>query len=153
VDHVHVRAGGQAIVGAVETGGGVAGKSEGQPHAKAISHAPVAPLWGETRSEKPGRAPAMPNGKCRMHGGTSPGAPTAGLTIGRPWGISAADMQEAALGSAGEASAPILGAKEPGEQLLQQVHISTALLARAESDRLQARSEARRGPIQEGSRL
>jgi hypothetical protein len=34
---------------------------------------PIAPA--KTRSGKPCRAPAMPNGKCRMHGGRSPGAP------------------------------------------------------------------------------
>jgi uncharacterized protein YjcR len=28
-----------------------------------------------TRSERPCLSPAMPNGRCRMHGGTSPGAP------------------------------------------------------------------------------
>ena len=28
-----------------------------------------------TRSGRPCRSPAMPNGRCRMHGGTSPGAP------------------------------------------------------------------------------
>lgn len=28
-----------------------------------------------TRSGKPCQAPAMPNGRCRMHGGKSPGAP------------------------------------------------------------------------------
>jgi hypothetical protein len=47
VEHVHVHAGGQAIVGAVETGGGGASENQGQPHAKALSHAPVAPLWSE----------------------------------------------------------------------------------------------------------
>jgi hypothetical protein len=47
VEHVHVHSGGQAIVGAVEAGGGVANKSERQPHAKAISHAPVTPLRSE----------------------------------------------------------------------------------------------------------
>src|SRR5215203_7390678 len=36
VEHVHVHPGGQAIVGAVETGGGVEGKNERQPYAKAI---------------------------------------------------------------------------------------------------------------------
>ena len=51
VEHVTVNAGGQAIVGTVEAGGGVANKSEGQPHAKALSHAPVTPL----RSEDPER--------------------------------------------------------------------------------------------------
>ena len=29
----------------------------------------------KTRSGSPCRAPAMPNGRCRMHGGASPGAP------------------------------------------------------------------------------
>ena len=29
----------------------------------------------KTRSGKPCRSPAMPNGRCRMHGGPSPGAP------------------------------------------------------------------------------
>jgi len=47
VEHVHVHAGGQAIVGAVEAGGGVTSKNRKQPNAKALRHAPVAPLWGE----------------------------------------------------------------------------------------------------------
>ena len=38
VEHVNVAAGGQAIVGNVETGGGVAPKSKDQPHA--IAYAP-----------------------------------------------------------------------------------------------------------------
>ena len=29
----------------------------------------------KTRRGTPCRAPAMPNGRCRMHGGSSPGAP------------------------------------------------------------------------------
>ena len=41
VEHVHVHAGGQAIVGNVGTpGGGIASKSEDQAHAKQIAHAP-----------------------------------------------------------------------------------------------------------------
>ena len=41
VEHVHVHSGGQAIVGHVNgPGGGDAGKSEEQAHAKQISHAP-----------------------------------------------------------------------------------------------------------------
>ena len=52
VEHVHVHAGGQAIVGAVETGGGVASGNERQPHAKALSHAPVTPLWGENQERE-----------------------------------------------------------------------------------------------------
>ncbi|MBM3527720.1 MAG: hypothetical protein FJX62_06485 [Alphaproteobacteria bacterium] len=41
VEHVHVHSGGQAVVGVVEqAGGGDRGKSEDQPHAKQIAHAP-----------------------------------------------------------------------------------------------------------------
>ena len=43
VEHVHVHSGGQAIVGAVETSAGIQGPAD----AKAITHAPVGPLWGE----------------------------------------------------------------------------------------------------------
>jgi len=57
VEHVTVNAGGQAIVGTVEAGGGVANKSEGQPHAKAISRslpdASEPPLWGENQEREP----------------------------------------------------------------------------------------------------
>ena len=68
VEHVHVHSGGQAIVGNVNgPGGGDAGKSEGQSRAQQIGHAPEQPM----RSPDP----AMPNGRCRMHGGASPGAP------------------------------------------------------------------------------
>jgi hypothetical protein len=41
VEHVHVHAGAQAVVGMIETpGGGDRGKSEEQPHAKRLAHAP-----------------------------------------------------------------------------------------------------------------
>ena len=57
VEHVTVNAGGQAIVGTVEAGGGAANKSEGQPHAKALSrsipHASEPPLWGENTEREP----------------------------------------------------------------------------------------------------
>jgi len=46
VEHVNVHAGGQAVVGTVETpGGGVTPKSEDQPHAKQITHAPQPAMW------------------------------------------------------------------------------------------------------------
>jgi len=46
VEHVHVHAGGQAVVGTVETpGGGYHLRPEDQPHAKQIVHAPQPPLW------------------------------------------------------------------------------------------------------------
>ena len=53
VEHVHVHPGAQAIVGAVETGGGVATENQRQPQAKALSHAPVAPLWSENEKREP----------------------------------------------------------------------------------------------------
>ena len=57
MEHVPVNAGGQAIVGTVETGGGVTNKSEEQPDAKAISrsipHASEPPLWGENQEREP----------------------------------------------------------------------------------------------------
>ena len=53
VEHVHVHAGGQAVVGSVETGGGVANGNQRQPHAKALTHAPVTPLWSENPEREP----------------------------------------------------------------------------------------------------
>jgi hypothetical protein len=50
VEHVHVHEGGQAVVGMVETpGGGGHTKSEDQPHAKQIAHAPQPPMWSEDK--------------------------------------------------------------------------------------------------------
>jgi hypothetical protein len=51
VEHVHVHSGGQAIVGAVKTGGDMA---SGKRHAgaRAITHAPVTPLWGEDQKRE-----------------------------------------------------------------------------------------------------
>lgn len=47
VEHVHVHAGGQAVVGNVERpGGGEQSKVEEQPHAKQIAHAPEPTLRG-----------------------------------------------------------------------------------------------------------
>lgn len=47
-------------------------------------HPPEEPMYlrdaprcgAKTRSGESCRSPAMPNGRCRMHGGASPGAPT-----------------------------------------------------------------------------
>lgn len=50
VEHVHVHAGGQAMVGTIEAppgGGGASGENQRQPHASALSHAPVAALRSE----------------------------------------------------------------------------------------------------------
>jgi hypothetical protein len=76
VEHVHVHAGGQAVVGLVETPGGRdQGKSEDQAHAKQIAMHLSSRCGARTRSGRPCQSPAMPNGRCRMHGGPSPGAP------------------------------------------------------------------------------
>ena len=52
-------------------GGGSQPKSKEQPHA--IAFAPCIECRARTRSGQPCHAPAMPNGRCRMHGGKSPG--------------------------------------------------------------------------------
>jgi hypothetical protein len=44
VEHVHVHQGGQAIVGNIEAGAGIARKLEDQPHAKQLAHAPGAAM-------------------------------------------------------------------------------------------------------------
>jgi hypothetical protein len=59
VEHVHVHAGGQALVGNVETGGGVASKSKEQPHA--IAHAPQPPMWSADKERE--RVPVAGNAK------------------------------------------------------------------------------------------
>jgi hypothetical protein len=54
VEHVHVHSGGQAVVGIVEPpGGGDCAKSEDQPHAKQIAHAPQPTLRGADEERQP----------------------------------------------------------------------------------------------------
>jgi len=54
VEHVHVHAGGQAVVGAVATqGGGAHAKLEGQPYAKQIGHAPEPPVRSADAAGEP----------------------------------------------------------------------------------------------------
>jgi hypothetical protein len=53
VEHVHVHSGGQAIVGAVGPGGGIASKDEEQRHAKQIAHAPEPPLRSADAAREP----------------------------------------------------------------------------------------------------
>ena len=53
VEHVHVHAGGQAVVGTVETpGGGDRRKSEDQPHARQIAHAPQPTMWSADKERE-----------------------------------------------------------------------------------------------------
>jgi hypothetical protein len=61
VEHVHVLSGGQAIVGAVGPGGGIASKDEEQAHAKPIAHAPEPPLRSEDTTREP--VPVSGNGE------------------------------------------------------------------------------------------
>jgi hypothetical protein len=54
VEHVHVHSGGQAIVGAVQPpGGGSHSKSEDQPHARQIAHAPQQAMWSPDTEREP----------------------------------------------------------------------------------------------------
>jgi hypothetical protein len=54
VEHVHVHSGGQAVVGMVETpGGGDRAKSEEQPHAKQLAHAPEPAMWSTDKEREP----------------------------------------------------------------------------------------------------
>jgi hypothetical protein len=76
VEHVHVHSGGQAVVGTVEhPGGGHHSKSEEQPHAKQIAHAPEPPMWSADaeRSGVPvasdGERP-LPHARWRLPGST-----------------------------------------------------------------------------------
>ena len=53
VEHVHVHAGGQAVVGTVETpGGGDQPKPEDQAHAKQIAHAPQPAVWSADKERE-----------------------------------------------------------------------------------------------------
>ena len=53
VEHVHVHSGGQAVVGVVETpGGGDRPKSEDQPHAKQLAHAPEPAMWSADKERE-----------------------------------------------------------------------------------------------------
>jgi hypothetical protein len=54
VEHVHVHAGGQAVVGMVGApGGGDQPKFEGQPHAKQIAHAPQPAMRSADKEREP----------------------------------------------------------------------------------------------------
>lgn len=61
VEHVHVAPGGQAIVGAVQSGTAPGhrdgGGNQRQPHAKALAHAPVTSLRGADPHREPGPLP------------------------------------------------------------------------------------------------
>jgi hypothetical protein len=76
VEHVHVYSGGHAIVGSVGQRGGVATEMRGNSMQKPLPMHLSLRCGARTRSKSPCRSGAMPNGRCRMHGGRPPGAPT-----------------------------------------------------------------------------
>lgn len=92
VEHVHVHDGGQAIVGTVTARGpgrgwGMVQKTDETPHGKRRGwlkngNAPddfskAARCGAKNRRGTACQSPAMPNGRCRLHGGLSTGAKTA----------------------------------------------------------------------------
>jgi hypothetical protein len=75
VEHVHVHEGGQAVVGVVTPGGGDRQKSEDQPHAKQIAHAPGVPMPSSDTPREPvpvtGDAQrSVPDARRHVTGGT-----------------------------------------------------------------------------------
>jgi hypothetical protein len=70
VEHVHVHSGSQAVVGVVETPeGGNRPKSEDQPHAKQIAHAPQLPMWKREPVQIAGDAERpLPNARRKIDG-------------------------------------------------------------------------------------
>jgi hypothetical protein len=75
VEHVHVHSGGQAIVGAVAQGGGIASKEEEQRHAKQLAYAPEPPLrsadapWEPVSVTRDGERP-LPDARGSLAGRT-----------------------------------------------------------------------------------
>ena len=68
--------GGQAVVGVVGgPGGGDRTKRENNPRQSNLPMHLSPRCRARTRAGTPCRSPAMTNGRCRMHGETSPGAP------------------------------------------------------------------------------
>jgi hypothetical protein len=75
VEHVHVHSGGQAVVGMVQTPGGDQQKSEDQPHARQIAHAPQPAMWRADAEREPvpvaGDAERpLPDARRAVYGGT-----------------------------------------------------------------------------------
>jgi hypothetical protein len=76
VEHVHVHPGGQAVVGTVETpGGGDRANQRINPMQSKLPMHLSRRCGARSRRGSQCQSPAMPNGRCRMHGGKSPGAP------------------------------------------------------------------------------
>ena len=79
VEHVHVHEGGQAIVGNVEAPEEGAHRNQrNNPMLLDMHRAPR--CRARTRRGTECQSPAMKNGRCRMHGGKSPGPPKGNKT-------------------------------------------------------------------------
>ena len=84
---MHIHSGAQGVVGIINSGKDGSGGEDGSlaldihRHQRASMMRSKLPMHltprcgARTRSGNSCRAPAMPNGRCRMHGGLSPGAP------------------------------------------------------------------------------
>jgi hypothetical protein len=76
VEHVHIHSGGQAVVGVVGTQGvGITPNWRINPMQSKLPMHLSRRCGAQTRGGSRCRSPAMPNGRCRIHGGLSPGAP------------------------------------------------------------------------------
>jgi hypothetical protein len=75
VEHVHVHEGGQAIVGNVTPGEGHQSNQMINPMQSNLRMHQARRCLARTRRGTPCQSLAMKNGRCRMHGGPSPGAP------------------------------------------------------------------------------
>ncbi|WP_370516038.1 HGGxSTG domain-containing protein [Novosphingobium sp. Gsoil 351] len=65
-------------------------------HSKAWAMLQASRCGARTRSGRPCQSPAMPNGRCRMHGGPSPGAPKGNRNAWKHGARSASTMGAAA---------------------------------------------------------
>jgi hypothetical protein len=66
VEHVHVHAGGQAVVGTVEHPGGINRNQRINPMRNKLPRHLSSRCGARTRSGSPCQSPAMPNGRCQM---------------------------------------------------------------------------------------
>ena len=76
VEHVHVHAGGQAIVGTVEKGSSAGQDKQGECHAKALTYAPQSPLRSQDTAREPVPVPSngerkVPDARRRVSGGAN----------------------------------------------------------------------------------
>jgi hypothetical protein len=75
VEHVHVYQGGQAVVGVLTPGGRGDKDWRNSPMQRKLRMRLSQRCGARTRRGSPCQSPAMKNGRCRMHGGPSTGAP------------------------------------------------------------------------------